>query len=157
MLHYKLAKNIGILTCLCFLQVNSLHAQGEYALSAPDTVRLDFRQAEKMFLDNNLELLAAHYNIQGGEALVEQARKWDNPVLNTDQNIYSNNRFFEHRTDANGNPQGEVFVQVQQLIKTAGKRGKQIDLAAQTLISLNGSLKVCCATCVPLYTGISIP
>src|SRR5690606_23627590 len=80
-------------------------------------------------LDSNLQLLAAHYNIKGMEALVEQARKWDNPMLVTDQNVYNNNRFFEHRTDAAGNPQGQIYVQVQQLIKTAGKRGKEIDLA----------------------------
>ena len=82
-----------------------------------------------MFLDNNLQLLAEHYNIQSSQALAEQARKWDNPVLNTDQNVYSGNKFFQHGTDANGNPNGQVYVQVQQLIKTAGKRGKQIDLA----------------------------
>ncbi len=101
------------------------------AQSVADTLKLDVKQAEKMFLDNNLQLLAEHYNIQSSQALVEQARKWDNPLLNTDQNIYSKNTssLFQHGTDANGNPVGEYYVQVQQLIKTAGKRGKQIDLA----------------------------
>jgi len=129
MLYYKLAKNTGLLCSLCFLQTHISCAQDMYPLPAPDTIRINFRQAEKMFLDNNLQLLAAHYNVQSAEALVEQARKWENPVLNTDQNIYSNNRFFEHGVDANGNPQGQIFVQVQQLIKTAGKRGRQVDLA----------------------------
>ena len=128
MLYNKLAKSICTICCLYFLQTNITYAQGQY-LPPPDTIRLEFRQAEKLFLDSNLQLLAEHYNIQSGQALVEQARKWENPVLNTDQNIYSNNQFFQHGKDASGNPQGEVFAQVQQLIKTAGKRGRQIDLA----------------------------
>ncbi len=107
----------------------SIASIGQNSLAAPDTLRISIQQAEKIFLDSNLQLLAQHYNIQSSKALVEQARKWDNPVLNTDQNIYANNRFFQHGTDASGNPQGEVFAQVQQLIKTAGKRGHQIDLA----------------------------
>lgn len=129
MLHHKLVKSICILCCVYFLHTNITYAQELNTLPAPDTLRLEMKQAEKMFLDNNLELLAQHYNIQSSQALVEQARKWENPVLNTDQNIYANNRFFQHTVDANGVPQGEVYAQVQQLIKTAGKRGKQIDLA----------------------------
>jgi outer membrane protein, heavy metal efflux system len=129
MLNYRLAKSICALCFMYFLQTNLSLAQEPNILQAADTIRLDLQQAEKMFLDNNLELLAKHYHIQSSQAMVEQARKWDNPVLLTDQNIYANDQFFEHGTDANGNPQGEIFVQVQQLIKTAGKRGKQVDLA----------------------------
>jgi len=127
-MHKKmLAKSICIY-CLCFLQNNLIKAQSQYDLPQPDTLSVDVRQAEKMFLDKNLSLLAQHYNIQSNEALVIQAKKWDNPILNTDQNVYANNRFFQHSVDANGG-QGEIYAQVQQLIKTAGKRGKQIDLA----------------------------
>jgi cobalt-zinc-cadmium efflux system outer membrane protein len=126
MFHNKLAKGLGII-CSVFL----LHSQSsaQSAVAAPDTLRLDIQQAEKTFLDNNLQLLAQHYNIQSSRALIEQARKWDNPVLNTDQNVYTNGQFLQHGKDINGNPQGQVYVQVQQLIKTAGKRGKQISLA----------------------------
>lgn len=129
MLHKKLVKGICSISCFCLLQTNSVYAQASGTLPPADTIRLDLQQAEKMFLDSNLQLLAEHYNIQSAEALVTQARKWDNPMLITDQNIYTNKQFFRHGTDANGNLQGQVFVQVQQLIKTAGKRGKQIDLA----------------------------
>ncbi|MDR3679471.1 MAG: TolC family protein [Flavipsychrobacter sp.] len=126
MLNKQLAKGMCIIFCMCFLNIHILHAQeGPVA----DTLHLSIKDAEKTFLEKNLSLLAQHYNIQSSQALVEQARKWDNPILNTDQNIYANNHFFQHGTDANGNPQGEVYAQVQQLIKTAGKRGKQINLA----------------------------
>ena len=125
MLHKMLSKSIYIICCIGLLHTEA-QAQTE---PVTDTLQLDIVQAEKRFLSENLSLLAQHYNIQSNKALVEQARKWDNPNLNTDQNVYSNNHFFQHTVDAQGNPQGEVYVQVQQLIKTAGKRGKQIDLA----------------------------
>jgi cobalt-zinc-cadmium efflux system outer membrane protein len=126
MLHKQLAKGICTICCMYFLNIHVLHAQAE---PVTDTLRLALQDAEKMFLDKNLSLLAEHYNIQSSQALVEQARKWDNPVLNTDQNIYANNHFFEHKVDLNGTGQGEFYAQVQQLIKTAGKRGKQVNLA----------------------------
>ncbi len=131
MLSNKLAKGIYAYICICLLQITLANAQGIGQLPVSDTIKLDVKQAEKLFLDNNLLLLAEHYNIQSSQALVEQARKWDNPLLNTDQNVYSKSTssLFQHGTDANGNPVGEYYVQVQQLIKTAGKRGKQIDLA----------------------------
>ncbi|NDC42135.1 MAG: TolC family protein, partial [Chitinophagia bacterium] len=94
-----------------------------------DTLRLTLPAAERIFLDSNLELLAAYYDVESGRALEEQARKWDNPLLVTDQNIYANNKFFSHQRGADGTIDGQVFVQVQQLIKTAGKRRKQLDLA----------------------------
>ena len=129
MLLTKLAKSMCVLGCIYCWQMNTATAQNAGPQGVADTLRLEITKAEKIFLDNNLQLLAEHYNIQSAQALAEQARKWDNPVLNTDQNVYSGNRFFEHGTDANGNPTGQVYVQVQQLIKTAGKRGRQMDLA----------------------------
>jgi len=122
MLLNKLAGYAGIFLCICTLQSNIASAQA--GMPAADTLRLTLQETEKIFLDSNLQLLAQHYNIHSSEALVEQARKWENPVLNTDQNLYANNRFLQHSST-----DGEVFVQVQQLIKTAGKRGRQIDIA----------------------------
>lgn len=129
MLYNKLAISICALCCICLLRSTTSFAQYDNVLPAADTLRLDVQQAEQLFLTNNLQLLAAHYNIQSSQALVEQARKWDNPMLITDQNIYSNHHWLQHGRDAQGVDQGQVFVQVQQLIKTAGKRGKQVDLA----------------------------
>jgi len=129
MLLNKLAKSICMICSICLLQSQVTIAQEAGRLPAADTLRLELTAAEKMFLDNNLQLLAEHYNIQSAQALAEQARKWENPILNTDQNVYSGNRFFQHGRDANGNPTGQAYVQVQQLIKTAGKRGRQMDLS----------------------------
>ena len=125
MLKKQLAKTAYILVCIGVLY-NSALAQ---SMPAQDTVSITLEQAERIFIDSNLQLLAEHYNIRSAEALVEQARKWDNPLLVTDQNLYTNGKFFTHSRDAAGVSNGQVFVQVQQLIKTAGKRGKQVALA----------------------------
>ncbi len=95
-----------------------------------DTIRLNIQETERLFFEKNLQLIASHYNVQADSALIQQAKLWSNPTLNTDQNLYSHDKFFEHGTDANGQPLGQFYVQLQQLIQTAGKRGKQIKLAA---------------------------
>jgi cobalt-zinc-cadmium efflux system outer membrane protein len=86
-------------------------------------------EIEQRFLDSNLRLLAAHYNVDAQKALIEQARLWDNPVLNTDQVIAANGRFFPYGRNPDGSYSGQYYLQVQQLIRTAGKRGKLINLA----------------------------
>jgi cobalt-zinc-cadmium efflux system outer membrane protein len=98
------------------------------AQSLADTLALTFQDAEKQFLANNLELLAQKYNIDASKALITQAKLWDNPTLSTDQNIYDggSKKFFYHNTNLG---QGQVFVQLSQVFSTAGKRGKQVQVA----------------------------
>ena len=92
-----------------------------------DTITLSIPEAEKMFLQNNLPLLAAKYNVDANKALIQQAKLWDNPILQTDQNVYDG-KFFRHKIE-NGQQYGQIFIQVQQLIRTAGKRNKLAQLA----------------------------
>jgi len=93
-----------------------------------DTIKLSLPAAEKIFLQKNLSLLAAKYNIDASQALIQQAELWDNPVLNTDQNLYDG-KFFRHNGDY-----GQVYVQVMQLVRTAGKRSKLAQLATDNTI-----------------------
>ena len=88
-----------------------------------DTLQMSMQQAEKLVVEKNLSLLAARYSVDAQQALIQQAKYWDNPMLNTDQNIYDG-KFFRH--NSNG---GQVFVQIMQLIQTAGKRHKAAQLA----------------------------
>ena len=99
------------------------------AQSVTDTLRLSLPEMEKRFLDSNLLLLASHYNVDAQKALIQQARLWDNPVLNTDQLIAANGKFFPYGKNPDGSYSGQYYIQLQQLIKTAGKRSKQINLA----------------------------
>ncbi len=106
----------------CLIAALTAHAQ-------TDTTTFSLDEADKRFLDSNLSLLAAHYNIDANRALIQQAKLWQNPLLSTDQNIYAGNHFFQHGKDYNGDPAGQVFIQLQQLIQTGGKRGRQVNLA----------------------------
>ena len=94
-----------------------------------DTIYISISQAEKRFIDSNLLLLAAHYNVDAQIALIEQAKVWDNPTLNLDKVIAANGQFWPHGKNPDGTYNGQYFIQVQQLIKTAGKRGKLINMA----------------------------
>ena len=112
-------KLFSLFFIVIIFSINSAFGQ-----NSVDTLQLSFQDAEKVFLQNNLSLLANKYNIDVNRALIRQAKLWDNPVISTDQNIYDG-KFFQHNANA-----GQVYVQVMQLIKTAGKRNKAAQIAA---------------------------
>lgn len=100
------------------------------AAQPADTLHITVPRAEQMFLQNNLSLLAARYDIDAHTALMKQSKVWDNPVLNTDQNVYDG-RFFRHGKATPSAPQngGQIYVELQQVLLTAGKRNKLVQLA----------------------------
>jgi outer membrane protein, heavy metal efflux system len=111
----------------CSLVVVTCYAS--LATFGQDSLRLNNSEAEQLFLQNNLSLLAARYNVKSQEALIQQAKTWDNPMLSTDQNLYDG-KFFRHKSDGNPNDgSGQIYIALQQVIKTAGKRGLQVRLA----------------------------
>ncbi len=118
---------IQLAVCLIIVMLPSVACFAQ--ASGADTIILSKSDAERIFLEKNLALIAQQYNIDINKALVQQARYWDNPVLNTDQNIYDG-AFFRHNSDY-----GQVFIQIQQLIKTAGKRNKLIQLANDQVLT----------------------
>lgn len=102
-----------------------------FAQSPTDTLHLKLEEAESRFLSQNLQLLAQHYGVRADSALIRQAKLWDNPTLNIDQNVYVENQgWFKHGQDESGNPTGQFYVQVQQLIQLGGKRGKAVAVAS---------------------------
>ncbi|MDQ6609574.1 MAG: hypothetical protein M3Y85_07115, partial [Bacteroidota bacterium] len=74
------------------------------AMAAQDTLQMTLPNAEVLFIKNNFSLLAAQYNINANEALIQQARSWDNPQLSTEQNIYDG-KFFRHGKGTTDIPQ----------------------------------------------------
>jgi outer membrane protein, heavy metal efflux system len=96
------------------------------AQSVQDTLKLDLKDAEALFLKNNLQLLAQKYSIDSAAAGVITARLYDNPELDFSSGFYQpeTKKFFDY-SDENR----EIAVQVSQLIKTAGKRDKGIAVA----------------------------
>jgi len=95
------------------------------ARSPDDTVAITLQQAEERFLKNNLQLLAARFNIDAAKAAVVQAELWNNPNISIEQNAY--NKFTKRYFDVTKT--GNTDIQLQQLILLAGKRDKQIRLA----------------------------
>lgn len=118
----------GIAAVISGLLIHSTaHAQVN---GVTDTLRLSLPDAEKRFIDSNLQLLAAHYDVDAQKALIKQAKLWDNPVLSTDHMITADNRWFPYgKTTSEGTPLTQYAIQLEQLIYTAGKRGKQINMA----------------------------
>lgn len=82
-------------------------------------------EAERLFLQNNLLLIAEHYNVDKAEAEIVQARLFENPVLSLEQNIYNrlNKKYFDVGA------QGEAIVSIEQVINLAGQRGKAVKVA----------------------------
>jgi cobalt-zinc-cadmium efflux system outer membrane protein len=90
-----------------------------------DSVKINLSQAEKIFLQNNLQLLAAKYNIDATKASIIQAELWSNPNISIGQNIYNKKtgKYFDITKT------GNTDLQIQQLFLLAGKRDDQIKLA----------------------------
>lgn len=87
--------------------------------------RMTLVQAEQSFLKNNLELLAAKFNIEASKGEILQAALWDNPELYLEQNVYNwkTHRYFDISR------KGESIIQVQQLFVMGDKRRKRVQLA----------------------------
>ena len=115
----------AILFCSLFTCV-AAHGQAPVR----DTLKLTLPQAEKIFVDSNLQLLAQHYNIDVQRALILQAKLWPNPNLQISNgpvipiydpsSQYPHSNFFYH---------SELSAGISQLILLAGKRNKQIRIA----------------------------
>ncbi|MCF2517970.1 TolC family protein [Dyadobacter sp. CY351] len=105
-------------TILLFLAVQ-LHAQ--------DTLRLSIKQADSLFLQNNLEILAEKYQIDIAKSIEIQDKLWNNPTFGVEISAYNPSRGF---LDV-GNKGQKAFT-VQQLITRAGKRNKQVALDVES-------------------------
>ena len=77
-----------------------------------DTLYLTLLQADRLFIDSNLLLLAAHYNVDANNALIGQAKLWNNPVLNTDQVINAGGKFFPYGKNPDGTYNGQYYIQI---------------------------------------------
>lgn len=95
-----------------------LHAQKTTAL------QLSLKDAEKIFLERNLSLIAERYNIDMAQAQVTQARLFENPVISLEQNVYNrlNGKYFDMGKE------GEATAEIEQVINLAGQRNKRVQL-----------------------------
>ncbi len=120
-----------------------------------DTVQLSRAGAERLFLSNNLLLIAEKLNIKQAEALVMQARLWPNPSLSIDEvNFWATDKQLsmgEELPPFTGSKLGknrQISAELEQVILTARKRKKLVameevsrDMAAQYFEDLLRNLK----------------
>lgn len=91
-----------------------------------DTLQLSINSLDHMFLQSNLQLLAQRYNIDAQKALETQAKVYPNPNVQFTTLLY--NTQTKNWLPFGNN--GEVTAQISQEILLAGKRNKQIKIAA---------------------------
>ena len=107
---------------LIFIQVcGALQANAQM-----DSLKITLHDAEQIFLQKNLSLLAQRYNIDIAKAQVIQAKLYNNPNVQVIGNLYNAEQ--KKILDVS-NKTGEYIISAQQLIILAGKRNKQIKLA----------------------------
>jgi cobalt-zinc-cadmium efflux system outer membrane protein len=93
-----------------------------------DILRLDIHRAEKLFLENNLQLIAQKYNVDATRALIIQAKLypnadfyWGNNFYNSNTNKYFPLSLLHNNSDNN--------AQISQMIILARKIKKQTQVA----------------------------
>jgi len=96
------------------------------AAQSTDTLKLSLPAAEQLFIRNNYQLIAQNYQTDQAKADIITARLFDNPEFEAETQLYNSEtkRFFE-----TSKTQGQYSASISQLIKLAGKRNKNIQLA----------------------------
>lgn len=96
-------------------------------LHAQDTLRISIRQADSLFLANNLQVLAEKYQIDIAKSIEVQDRLWNNPTFGVEVSAYNPSRGF---LDVGRG--GQKAFTIDQLITRAGKRNKQVALDVES-------------------------
>ena len=100
------------------------------AQTTADSLRLTLPQAEDQFRQRNLLLLATRLGINEQQAYLAQAKLFANPTIYIEQMPY-NPQTREFMPVGQNN--SEQVIQVQQLLLLAGKRNKQLAIAATNI------------------------
>jgi len=95
-----------------------------------DTVKLDIKAAEDRFVHQNMAILAAKYDVEIAKTNILQAQLWYNPNLTYGQTLYnySTHKLFDVSNNDNGTGNGELYLQLQQLISYAGRHTNLVKL-----------------------------
>lgn len=112
---------------LTLLFIVSLKTMAQNAIMS-DTIVLSRKQAESLFLEKNISLIAEKLNIDIADAQVIQAKLWPNPNLDVGEINLWNNATAQQLPPLWGNfgTTSQVNAELTQLVQTAGKRKKLI-------------------------------
>jgi len=92
--------------------------------SEPDTLQLSLQEAEKLFLDRNLQLLAEYLDVEMHQAQVRQARLWQNPEFTVEHQMINR----DHSGPIGFRSSDNTAFEIEQVLSTAGKRSRTIRL-----------------------------
>ncbi|ASW74986.1 transporter [Chryseobacterium piperi] len=107
-----------------------IHLFGLFSAQTVDTLHINRKEAESIFLTNNLDIIAQKLEISQAEARVVQAKFWPNPKLSISEvNLWRTSGIEEQPTlIGNWGKSTQISAEIEQVIQTAGKRRKNIEL-----------------------------
>ncbi|MGV4414097.1 TolC family protein [Chryseobacterium sp. T1] len=102
----------------------------QFSAQTMDTIKISREEAETVFIAKNLDLIAQKIEISQAEAQVVQAKLWPNPTLSISEvNLWKNSSAEEMPPlFRNWGQTSQIAAQIDQVIQTAGKRRKNIEL-----------------------------
>jgi len=120
-------KNLVFLSLALF----SINLKGQEVFK--DSLKLSIRQADSLFILQNVSLLAEKCNINSAKAQIIQAKLFSNMTISATQNVINT----EYQTNGGRKwldmtDKVESSAQIQKLFRLAGKRNKQIQIAELT-------------------------
>jgi cobalt-zinc-cadmium efflux system outer membrane protein len=107
-----------------------IHCFSFFSAQITDTVHITRKEAEAVFLTRNLELIAQKLEISQAEARAVQAKYWPNPTLSISEVNLWRTYDIEQQPALIGNwgKNTQISAEIEQVIQTAGKRRKNIEL-----------------------------
>ncbi len=107
-----------------------IHCFGFFSAQISDTVKISRKEAEAVFLTTNLDLIAQKLEISQAEARAVQAKYWPNPKLSISEVNLWRTYDIEEQPALIGNwgKNTQISAEIEQVIQTAGKRRKNIEL-----------------------------
>lgn len=107
-----------------------IHGFSFFSAQISDTVSISRKEAEAVFLAKNLDLIAQKLEISQAEARAVQAKYWPNPKLSISEVNLWRTYDIEEQPSLIGNwgKNSQISAEIEQVIQTAGKRRKNIEL-----------------------------
>lgn len=113
-----------------FFTLFYIHCLSFFSAQASDTLKISRKEAETIFLANNLDIIAQKLEISQAEARTLQAKYWPNPTLSISEVNLWRTYDIEEQPALIGNwgKNTQISAEIEQVIQTAGKRRKNIEL-----------------------------
>lgn len=96
-----------------------------FMAAGQDTLQLSLQQADQLLIERNLQMVAAHYEIDKAVARKVQAGLFLNPEISTEWNLYNP----ERRRFSDVGSRGQKIIAIEQTFRIAGQRNAAVRLA----------------------------